>query len=310
MVKLKTHPNELPDEIYIQKKTYFAKVAMASSILIFLAFLMNFPIGTILKSQVENAIRSNPTCPITYDEMRFEWFLPKVILTKPVVSGRCYSNPSSSLKLSDLVISFQSPSFWPLGIKLHSKVKHKLSVINIYPTVGIGGTVIKVEKSSLSHKTLKEFLGTKSLNFTGDIEIESLVKIDGSKLSQSDFLITSSNLSIPGQNIGGFDLPNLPIGALQLKGSLNSKDLLEIQDFQLGSPTSPVMAEANGVIKLNTHNMSNSTLDIAGEVKFSPSFLENFAIINMMLSGKESTNKGFYKFKVGGKFAAPMPSFN
>ena len=122
-------------------------------------------IGKIIKSNAEVAIASNAACPITYDEMKFEWFLPKVILTKPVINGRCYSNPSSSLKLADLAISFQSPSFWPLGVKLHTKIKHKLSVINIYPTVGLGGQVIKIEKSSIefylyltcNHVSLGEF---------------------------------------------------------------------------------------------------------------------------------------------------------
>ncbi len=310
MVKLKVHPNELPEEIYFQNKSFYLKVTIAAISLATIAFLLNFPIGKIIKAQAESAISSNPACPITYDEMKFEWFLPKVILTKPVINGRCYNNPSSSLKLSDLSISFQSPSFWPLGIKLHTKIKHKLSVINIYPTIGLGGQVIKVEKSSISHKTLRELLGTKSLSFTGDIEIESLIKIDGGKIAESDFLITSTNLSIPGQNIGGFDLPNLPIGSVQLKGSVNAKELLEIQDFQLGAPNSPVLAEASGTIKLNSHNIPNSTLDLNGEVKFTPSFLESFGIINMMLSGRESTSKGFYKFKVGGKFSAPVPSFN
>lgn len=310
MVKLKTHPNELPEEIYIQKKSFFFKIGVAASFILMISFMLNFPIGKIIKNQASAAISSNRSCPITYDEMKFEWFLPKIILTKPVINGRCYNNPSSSLKLSDLVVSFQSPSFWPLGVKLHAKIKHKLSVINIYPTIGLGGQVIKIEKSSISHKTLKEFLGPKSINFTGDIEVESLVKIDGGKVSQSDFLITSTNLSVPGQNLGGLDLPNLPIGSVQLKGSVNAKSLLEIQDFQLGSQKSPLLAEAAGVIRLNTHNMSNSTLDLNGEVKFSPEFLESFGIINMMLSGRESTSKGFYKFKVGGSFRAPIPSFN
>ncbi|WP_372653793.1 hypothetical protein [Halobacteriovorax sp.] len=310
MVKLKTHPSELPEEIYIQKKTFFFKVSVAAFLISLIAFMLNFPIGKIIKSNAEVAIASNAACPITYDEMKFEWFLPKVILTKPVINGRCYSNPSSSLKLADLAISFQSPSFWPLGVKLHTKIKHKLSVINIYPTVGLGGQVIKIEKSSISHKTLKEFLGPKSLNFTGDIELESIVKLDGGKVSQSDFLITSTNLSIPSQNIEGFDLPNLPIGAFQLKGNLNARNLIEIQDFQLGAANSPILAEAAGAIKLNTHNISNSTLDINGEVKFTADFLNKFAIINMLLSGKESTDKGFYKFKVGGKFSSPMPLFN
>ncbi|PIK15294.1 hypothetical protein [Halobacteriovorax sp. JY17] len=310
MVKLKVHPNELPEEIYFQKKSFYFKVTIAAMFLMTIAFMMNFPIGKIIKAQAEAAITSNPACPITYDEMKFEWFMPKVILTKPIVNGRCYNNPSSSLKLSDLAISFQSPSFWPLGIKLHTKIKHKLSVINIYPTIGLGGQVIKVEKSSISHKTLREFLGAKSLSFTGDIELESLIKIDGGKIAESDFLITSTNLSIPAQNIGGFDLPNLPIGSVQLKGSINAKELLEIQDFQLGAPTSPVLAEASGTIKLNSHNIPNSSLDLNGEIKFTPEFLESFAIINMMLSGRESTSKGFFKFKVGGKFSAPIPSFN
>lgn len=310
MVKLKTHPDELPEEIYIQKKSFFFKVSIAAFLLGVLAFMLNFPIGKIIKANAEMAIASNTACPISYDEMKFEWFLPKVILTKPVINGRCYSNPSSSLKLADLSISFQSPSFWPLGVKLHTKIKHKLSVINIYPTIGLGGQVIKVEKSSISHKTLKEFLGPKAFNFTGDIEVESLIKLDGGKISQSDFLVTSTNLSIPSQNIEGFDVPNLPIGAFQLKGSINAKELIEIQDFQLGAANSPILAEASGAIKLNTHNISNSTLDINGEVKFTAELLEKFAIINMMLSGRESTDRGFYKFKVGGKFSSPMPFFN
>ncbi|OUR97002.1 type II secretion system protein GspN [Halobacteriovorax marinus] len=309
MVKLKVQPNELPDEIYSQKKMFFSKVIIGALALFFLAFCFNFPLDNIIKSHVAKALSSNRACPITYDELKFEWFFPKIIIKKPVVSGICFNNPAASLKLKDLIVKVQSPSFWPLGVKLHAKIKHKFSVLNIYPTIGLTSHAVKIEKSSISHDTLVKVLGSKSLKFTGDIEIESVLKFKGNNIISGDLFVNSQNLNIPPQNLGGFDLPNLPISVIQIKASINAKNLLDIQDIRIGNADAPILAEIDGKIKLNPHNIRNSALDLNGDIKFSPEFLENFGILNMLLGGKKPSDKGFYKFNLKGKLSAPRPSF-
>lgn len=309
MVKLKVQPNELPEEIYSQNKVFFIKVIIASLTLFFLAFCFNFPLGKIIKSHVEKAISSNRSCPISYDELKIEWFLPKIVIKKPVVSGVCFNNPSSTLKLKDLFIKVESPSFWPLGLKLHAKVKHQFSVLNIYPTIGLTTHAVKIEKSSISHDTLTAILGPKSLKFTGDIEIESILNFKGKSVTSGDVFVNSENFNIPTQNVRGLDLPGLPISIFQLKASVNAKNLLDIKDIRVGDANSPILAEVDGKVKLNPHNISNSTLDVNGDIKFSNKFLEEFGILNIMLGGKTPTEKGFYKFKLQGRLSAPKPIF-
>ncbi|WP_127717301.1 type II secretion system protein GspN [Halobacteriovorax sp. HLS] len=310
MVKLKVQPNELPEEIYEQSRLTITKIVIAAVVLFFLAFFFNFPISKIIKTSVVNALATNRACPITYDDLRIEWFTPKIILKKPVISGVCFNNPGGMMKLNDLALSLQMPSVWPIGLKFHTKIKHKLTVLNIYPTIGMNRQVIKIDKSSISHETLLALLGKKSLKFSGDFEIEALVNINQGNLTSGDVIISSTNLNIPPQNVAGLvDLPALPISQLQIKSSVNAKNLIELKDIRIGNSNSPIIALIDGNIKLNPHNTDNSTLDLVGEVKFSQTILESFALLNAMLSGRQPSDKGFYKFKVGGRLSSPVPSF-
>lgn len=310
MVKLKVQPNELPDEIYVQSKLNISKLLIGSIILFTLAFLLNFPVSNIIKSKITSAITSNRACPIRFEEINFEWFMPKIIIKNPHVGGSCFNSPGSSLKLQDLVVRLQSPSFWPLGLKFHTKIKHKLTVLNLYPTIGMSRQVIKIEKSSISHETLRVILGRKSFKFSGDFELNALVKINQGNLTSGDILINSSNLNLPPQKVGGIlDLPAMPIGQFQFKSSINAKNLLELKEIRVGNSNSPLLANLEGKIKINPHNTGNSNLDLLGEIKFSQTVLESFAILKAMLSGKEASSKGFYKFNVKGRLSSPIPSF-
>jgi hypothetical protein len=310
MVKLKVQPNELPEEIYVQNKVTITKLIGGAVAVFFIAFFLNFPISTIIKSKITAAISSNRACPISYDDISLEWFMPKVIIKKPVISGVCFNNPSSALKLKNLKVALNSPSFSPVGLRFHTKIKHKQTVLNVYPTLGVTRQAVRIEKSSISHETLRLLLGRKSIKFSGDFEIEALVKTNKGNLTEADVLISSTNLNLPPQNVGGLvDLPPMPIGQFQLKAKANAKNLLELNDVRLGDANSPIIASVEGNIKLNAHNMSNSNLDLLGEVKFSQTVLENFGILNAMLSSKTPSEKGFYKFKVSGRMASPIPSF-
>ena len=310
MVKLKVQPNELPDEIYIQNKLNISKLVIGALVFFAVAFFFNFPISSIIKSKITAAISSNRACPISYDEIDFEWFMPKIIIKKPNISGTCFKRPGSSLKLQDLVVRLQSPSFWPLGLKFHTKIKHKLTVLNLYPTIGMSRQVIKIEKSSISHETLRVILGRKAFKFSGDFEVNALVRVNQGNLTSGDILISSSNLNLPPQNVSGLiDLPAMPIGQLQFKSSINAKNLLELKEIRIGNANSPILANIEGKIKLNPHNSGNSNLDLLGEIKFSQTVLESFAILNAMLSNKQATDKGFYKFNVKGRLSSPIPSF-
>jgi CRISPR/Cas system endoribonuclease Cas6 (RAMP superfamily) len=310
MVKLKVQPNELPDDIYLQSKLNISKLILGAILIFIVAFFFNFPISKIIKSKLTAAITSNRACPISYEDIQFEWFMPKLIIKKPNIAGTCFNSPGSSLKLQDLVVKLQSPSFWPLGLKFHTKIKHKLTVLNLYPTIGMSRQVIKIEKSSVSHDTLREILGRKAFKFSGDFEINALVKVNQGNLTSGDILISSSNVNLPPQNVSGLiDLPAMPIGQFQFKSSINAKNLLELKEIRLGNANSPILANLEGNIKLNPHNSGNSNLDLLGEVKFSQTVLESFSILNAMLSGKQMTDKGFYKFKVKGRLSSPIPSF-
>ena len=168
----------------------------------------------------------------------------------------------------------------------------------------------KIDKSSISHETLRTILGRKSVKFSGDFEIQALLKTHEGNLTSGDVLITSTNLNLPPQNVSGLvDLPSMPIGQFQFKTSVNAKNLLELKELRIGDANSPIIAGLDGKIKLNPHNPRNSTLDMTGQVKFSQTIMENFGILNAMLSGKKQSDKGFYKFKVGGRMSSPIPSF-
>ena len=123
--------------------------------------------------------------------------------------------------------------------------------------------------------------------------------------------MNSKNLSIPKQNISGFELPALNLNNFELKALLDAKNKLKVRQLLLGDDLAPIQSEFQGDILIDQRNIGRSSLNLDGEVKFSNVLLENPALqifFNMFLRGKESNN-GYYNLKISGTLSSPLPMF-
>jgi len=296
-MKNKIQYNEITDEIYGKRNIPYFKISLLSIFLIFLGFSLNFPVKNIIIQQVSKALQSNPSCPIMYDEIDVSFFLPKIILKKPIISGRCFKKPAESLKLKNIKISLTGPGFSPLGIKLHALVKAGKTSLNLYPTVSFGSYFLRIDKTKIDSSLINKLTGINNL-FSGNLALTSNLSLEKTGPKDGKLLLKSKNLKIPSQNIHGFNVPELNIGNFLLKAVLKDPKKLQINDLIIGNEESPIIATFKGSMKLNKYNIAFSEVDLVGEVKFSQKLLSEIPL-GLFLPAKKPEN-GFYKLKLKG----------
>ncbi len=297
-MKNKIQYNEILENIYGKRNIPYAKITILSIFLIILGFAANFPVKEIITTQVSKALQSNPSCPIMYDKIDVSFFLPKVTLKQPIISGRCFNNPTESLKLKNIKLSFVGPGFSPMGLKFHALVKAGKTNINLYPTISFGTQFLRIDKTAIDSSLINKITGINNL-FQGKFNLTSLLNLSSTGLEDGKLIIKSKNLKVPSQKIHDFNVPELSIGNFLLKAILKDKKLMEINELIIGNENSPIIASFKGSLKVNKYNFTFSVIDIIGEVKFSQKFLSDFSIIGLFLPAKKPEN-GFYKLKVKG----------
>ena len=141
-------------------------------------------------------------------------------------------------------------------------------------TISIGEQILNIKESKikLSSKILP-YLAS-GLKLKGDIKIKGTVHLEDQQLSQADILLTSNNFAVPPMNIMAFSIPKkLKIGNIKAKINLADGNNLNIDSLILGNEVSPIRASFHGPIKLNMKRLSDSELNIRGELGLSDSFL-------------------------------------
>ncbi len=302
----KYEDNVIQDETYTIPMDVKLKITIVSLVFALVGLLMNLPMLGNVEEQIETAIKSNPQCPITYKKFNLSYVLPKVTLTKPVIPGRCFNNPSSSLKLDSVTTSFTIPSFIPPGLKFHSVIKGLGSEINVYPRVTAGTVDIRITKSKINAKFINAFTVYPNL-LNGNMSLEGFFSTVKNKLDSGVAKLSSKNLVIPAQTINFFEIPELLLNKLNLVIKIE-KNKLNVNQLLIGNETSPIRAEIKGTINLNQRAMNLSILNLQGKVKFSKDFLKSFAILEMMLAQAKPVDE-YYSFTLTGPLGSPKPTF-
>lgn len=303
---MKTKPiseGQLPETIYeLPRWPKYLWVLLATAPF-FIGLFLNWPI----KATLENTLKKQMTalsCPIRYNSLDLEFFLPKVILENTTILGTCFNSPGKDLQLSSLVLNFRGPSFFPPGPRFLITMDSPLGRLNIYHTLTFRSHTIKVEDTDLSLPGITTFFNLPRLQ--GHLEITSLVDYhnkDG--LTSLDLLAKSKDLVIPPQNIQGLQLPTIPIKNFVLKASSKEKNKMQISEMVLGDQDSPIIAHFSGDLFLNPEIPSTSSIELTGEMRFSPNFLKDFAIINLFLNKYRQKN-GFFQMKITGALDHPI----
>lgn len=299
MKRKRVQYNEINDEIYGPKDFNKIKIFIFCCILFFIGFLVNFNIQDRLNALIKPILANNQSCPILYDKIELEMFFPKMIFRNPVIMGQCFGQFNQKLPLKQLTIAFDGPSFIPPGIKLKVTAAEGKTLIHILPSISFGKKVIEIRDTKLDAQHLGVMFQDGKSPFQGMMVFDGVFHIEGNKLSEGKLDIESKNLEMPEQNIKGFLAPHLKLRTLILKARVNKDSNLDIREFRLGNGN-PVGINLKGRIFLNQDQFSASQVNLEGTLQTTPSFLEAFALLKLLLPPDPNPN-GSFKMKLSGE---------
>lgn len=301
MKRKKVQYNEINDEIYSPEEISKVKIFFLCFVLLFIGFLLNFNFSDRVNALVKPMLANNQSCPILYEKLEFELFMPKVIFKNPVILGQCFGQFNQKLPLKEMNIALQGPSFVPPGIKLKLHAKEGKTVINVIPSLSFGKKVIEIRESKLDANHLAVMFSDGKSPFQGMINVDGVFHLEGNKLSEGKLDMVSRNLVMPEQNIKGFLAPNMNLKTLSLKARVNKDSNLDIREFKLGNG-SPMGLNLRGRIFLNQESFGNSQVNLEGTLQTTPFFLESFALLKLLLPPDPNPN-GLFKMKLKGELA-------
>lgn len=275
-----------------------------SSTFVFSVFLY-FPISEKINNTLQGLLASNPRCAISYEDISFSFFLPKIIVSNLNIPGRCMGNGQKDIFLKETFLNIRGLSFTPFGPHFLLETELYKNKIEAYFTIGMGSFALNLQEAKLNLKNLKELIPMVKLE--GDVTIDALVEFDTKSITDLKAHIYSKDLIIPAQKISAFSLSPLNIQNFLLKANKIGSNKIQIEELILGNTNSPIRANFKGPIKLNQRNMAMSQLDLLGEVAFSKSFLEKYSVINLVM-GKFTKKDEFYQIKLTGPLTRPNPT--
>ncbi len=272
----------------------------------FISFLMYFPISSQIESFIKRAVGSAPGCPISYTNIDFELFMPKVIVNNVNLPASCFGNSGAPIVLDNLLLHIRGLNFSPIGP--HFKVETQLlgNPLEAFVTVGLSTMAINLDKTKLALSEVSKFLPA-GVKLNGDVQVDALVKAGQNGINDLNLKAASKNFIIPAQNIMGFALSTLNIKNLLLKAKMESNNMVRLTDLILGDDNSPIRGNLKGTIRLNQRNINASPIDLVGEVAFSQDFLDKYAIIGMVMNQFDKKDD-FYQIQLKGALGSPIPS--
>lgn len=301
MKRKKVQYNEINDEIYSPEEISKVKIIFLCLVLLFIGFLLNFNFSDRINALLKPMLANNQSCPILYDKLEFEFFMPKIIFRNPVILGQCFGQFNQKLPLKEMNMSLQGPSFVPPGIKLKLQAKQGQTAINILPSISFSKRVIEIRESKIDATHLGVMFQDGKSPFQGIITMDGVFHLDGTKLTEGKLDMASRNLVLPEQNIKGFLAPNMNLKTLSLKARVNKDSNLDIREFKLGNGT-PMGLNLKGRIFLNQDSIGSSQVNLEGTLQTTPFFLESFALLKLLLPPDPNPN-GLFKMKLKGELA-------
>lgn len=299
MKRKKVQYNEINDEIYTPEDLSKIKIIFLCFVLLLLGFLVNFNFPDRINAWLKPILANNQSCPIQYEKIEFELFMPKMIFKNPVIHGACFGQYYQKLPLKEINMAIHGPSFVPPGIKLKLSAKQGNTLINVIPSLSFGKKVIEIRDSKLDAKHMAVLFADGKSPFQGIISIDGVFHLEGSRLTEGKLDLNSRNLVMPEQNIKGFLAPTMNLKTLSLKARVSKDSNLDIREFKLGNGT-PMGLMLRGRIFLNQENFGSSQVTLDGTLQTTPYFLESFALLKLLLP-PDPNPSGLFKMKLKGE---------
>lgn len=295
--------NEISEETYAPKYWTKARLILIGIFLLFLGFLINFSLEERVNKYLQTALGSNAACPIQFEKIELSYFLPKMIMRRPVILGACFGQFANRLEFKDIKVAFHSPSFYPVGVRLHVEAITGRSKINLFPVISVFSQNVKIENTVIDTQMFAPMTQMNLSPVSGSLSIDGFLEFKSGSISDGDLEIISRNFTLPSQNIQGFELTQLNLNTLRISARFTDPDTLAIEQIKIGEPKAPVDLSLKGTLKLNHTNIMASNLTLTGPLRLSEYMLVNFAILKLFLPANNTS--GTYTLKINGPLGNP-----
>lgn len=303
MKKKRIQYNELNEEIYTPKYWTKARLIVIGFVLLFVGFLINFSLEERLNKFLQTKLAQNSSCPIQFDKVELGYFMPKMSMKRPVVMGACFGQYNNRLEFQFINVAFHSPSFYPVGVKLHVQAKSGNSNFNLYPVLSIFSQNVKIEKTKIDTQMFAPMTEANLSPISGTLSVEGFFEFKSGSLHDGELEVVSRDFTLPSQNIKGFELSRINLETLNISAHFTDAQNIAVDRIQIGKNNAPLELNLKGQIRVNEADFMGSMLNLNGNMKLSQYILVNFAFLKLFLP--ESNTSGNYQLKVNGPLRNP-----
>ncbi|MBY0414103.1 MAG: hypothetical protein K2Q18_08050 [Bdellovibrionales bacterium] len=258
--------NEITEETYAPKYWTTPRLVIIGVVLLFFGFLVNFSLEERINRYLQTTLGQNPSCPIQFEKADLSYFLPKIVLRRPVILGLCFGQMNNRLEFKDIKIGFHSPSFYPVGLRFHIEALSGKSKINLYPVISLFSQNVRVDNTSIDTKLFAAMTETNLSPVSGVLSIEGFFEFKSGKINGGELDIVSRNFTLPSQNIKGFELTELKLDTLNIAAHFIDPDNLSVDRIQIGKSNSPVEVNLKGQVKVNHNDFMGSPMNLSGNL--------------------------------------------
>jgi hypothetical protein len=287
---------------YKSRIKFFFYPLLIGSIFIF-AFLNFYPVGSQLKLLMKKNLQGTG-CNPDFDQIRFEWFLPKIVISDVSLPAACLGRVGDPLKLNYLNLNFHFISFAPFGIPFKLETEVNSQPLTLYFVQGFGKRLVRIKDQSIALSRIQPLLGAK-LKMSGTVLLDFSALIDNNNtLKELSIKGRSTDFQLPSQSIEGFTTPAMKVNDFYLEANSESPSKLSLDKFIVGDPNSPMRANFRGKVQLQQGNIAFSPMDLRGEIAFTESFKQTVPLVELFFQTYEQKD-GFYQIRLGGTLGQP-----
>lgn len=271
-------------------------------VIFFLGLFVYFPITYKVKDIIKTQLSQIRGCPLQYEDIKSEFFFPKLIIENLVIPMSCFQQFGQPLRLEKSFLHFRGISFSPFGPHFKLETSLLKNDVSAYLTVGIGGIALNIKNNNIDLAKLSPILP--KVKLAGKLNIDALVRLNSGELEDLKLNLISKDFALPAQSIQGFKITNLKLNSFLLKVQTEGKKLM-IKDFILGDANAAIRSNFKGHIAINSKNFLFSNLDLNGEVSLSSMMMEKYAFLKIIMAQFDKKDE-YYQIKLKGTLQAPQ----
>jgi hypothetical protein len=270
------------EEIHYKSKIKSILFMILAFFLFVSAFLNFYPIGDKLKTLVKSQFKTVPGCNPDFDQIRMEWFMPKIVISDLVLPASCLNRQGEPFKFSHITLNYNLINFSPIGLPFRIDTEFSGQPLSIYFVQGFfGQQMIRLKDQTLVLSRLQSLLGN-DFKIAGSVTVDLNLLLEDRLVKNLNLKAASKDFQIPSQSIQGFSTPNLKLNELYIEANSADHPRINVDKLIIGDPDAPMRANFKGRINLQEGTMAFSPVDLSGEVAFSENFRQSLPLIDMM----------------------------